>query len=230
MGDVRPDQRHQGVADQDDLRRRGGQGEHRLPVHRRGRDLVAGRRPADRLHRAQGRVRRRRQAAVHRDERHRRTVRRRPRRPVAPRRGDRRLDADQPRAVVELGQLLRLQRPDDRPPGPGHDHGRHADLLVPGHPGVPLHRPRRDVVAHLGLERLPRPHPALRPRHLRCAVAHVRQAVRAAGAEPEARLDDRVVRDRPVRLRVASCTARAPRSTAARTSPPGTPAARSPSA
>ena len=58
----------------------------------------------------------------------------------------------------------------------------------------------------------------------------VRQAARPAGAQPEARLDDGVLRDRPVRLQLASCTARAPRSTAAPTSPRGTPAARSPSA
>jgi hypothetical protein len=91
--------------------------------------------------------------------------------------------------------------PDHRPAAPGHDHGRHADLLVAGRHHVPQHRLRGDLDADLGLHQLPQPQQALHDGHQRLALADLQRQPAAAGGGAEAGLDDGVVRDRPVQLR-----------------------------
>ena len=76
-----------------------------------------------------------------------------------------------------------------------------AQLVVARHDPLPLDRRGHDLVPHLGVQRVPEPHAALRAGHHRRALARLhRHEPAAAGAVAQARLDGRRHRDRPVRL------------------------------
>ncbi len=201
MGRRRPRQRHVRPRLADGVRRRRRPRPPRVPLDRRRGHLGTRAGRPDRVHPAQGRARRGGRPALRRDVGHRRPVRRREGRGLAARHRQRGVDRHQPRARRDVGRLLRLLGADDRPTAPGHPDGRRPGLVVAGRDVLPQHRRGRDVVTDLGLGGLPEPHAALHPGHLRRSVAVLRRDARAARGEPQAGLDDRGVRDRPVRLR-----------------------------
>ena len=117
VGVVRPAHRHRGAAKpQTHLRRRGRQGEHRSTAPpTAARTWAAGRRPADRVHPAQGRARPRRRLPLPGHQRHRRPVRRRQGRRLEAGHRHRRLDQRSARCRPTADDAFGLQRPDRRP-------------------------------------------------------------------------------------------------------------------
>ncbi|OAH09710.1 hypothetical protein STSP_69710 [Streptomyces jeddahensis] len=198
---LRQAHRQSGEGHPDPLRHRRRQGQHPVPVDRRGSDLGTCPRAAHRLHPAPRGLRPRRRLPVPGDQRHRRPLRRLQGRRVEAGHRHRHLDPHQPGSLHQRRQPVRLQRPDHRPAEPEHPDGVHPGQVVARLPPLPLHRRRRELDPRVGHGHELRAHPALRHRHLRRPLADLERLAVAARDGPQAGLDDGVRPDRPLRLR-----------------------------